>query len=290
MLLVPRGPWTFTLSIYRAKIIHYLEKVVERRSFADDKLRGVLYVYFDYQERENQTPTAILADLLAQVLCLKRHVSESMTKTYNAWRDSDKMLSNGGYVSLLKSEAAAFHDLYLVLDGLDEYSNETKENEPKIIMDIISQLRKDFKVLVMSRYHRSISESITFDERIYIQATNEDLAAFLEWRIGSSEVLKKAIAAKDQNGGGSSFRTHSEFVQKSQGRWVEHFVWLQCMSFTDTNAIAFYLPNYRWRPLRDGSAQMRLRTFEVTGPTSTALPCDESRPNTKKIKAKRWQP
>ncbi|KAK7971554.1 hypothetical protein PG989_016570 [Apiospora arundinis] len=207
-------------TVLATKIIRYLEKVVDRRCMADDKPRGVLYVYFDYQERENQTPAAILADLLAQLLCLKRHVSEDMARKYNEWRESNEMLTTQGYLRLLMSEAASFHRLYLVLDGLDEYFDETKENRQQTLMGIISQLPRDFKVLVMSRNHSDISKSIQFDDRISIQATNEDLTVFMQWRISNSGVLKQAIEAKAHDGDGSSSRPYGELVAKSRGNFL----------------------------------------------------------------------
>ncbi|KAK8071354.1 ankyrin [Apiospora hydei] len=207
-------------TVLAAKIIRHLEKVVDRMRLGDENMRAVLYVYFDYQERENQTPAAILADLLSQMLSQKRYVSDDMTRKYDEWHGSEEMLGNQNYLRLLFSEAIAFQQIYLVLDGLDEYSDETKENRPQTLMDIIAQLPSNFKVLVMSRNDPTISKSLDFNGKIPIEAKTKDIAAFLEWRIGRSEVLKQTITAKFQTDDGATSKAYEGFVTKSRGNFL----------------------------------------------------------------------
>ncbi|KAK8073388.1 ankyrin repeat-containing domain protein [Apiospora phragmitis] len=207
-------------TVLAAKIIRRLRDTVVQRGIQDQQMRGVLYVYFDYQQRDNQNPAAILADLLSQLLCQKPFVSLDTTRMYNEWGESEELLNHKGYLSLLISEAAVFHQVYLVLDGLDEYFDETNENRPHTLMGIVSQLQRNFKIIVTSRDRENRFDTIDFGKPIHIQATNQDLAAFFEWKINQSEVLKQAMATGDTRKDGSWSKHHDEFVTKARGNFL----------------------------------------------------------------------
>ncbi|KAK7946918.1 uncharacterized protein PG986_011239 [Apiospora aurea] len=215
-------------------IIRHLRDVIYQRGLQDRKTRGVLSVYFDYQQRDKQTPAAILADLLSQLLNQKPYALPETARKCNESGDPDELLSHQGYMDLFKAEAAAFHQVYLVLDGLDEYFDETDEKRPQTLMSIISELPENFKVLVTSRGNKNIFESIKFDRSIPIQARDEDITAFLEWRLRSSEVLKQAMASEGANHNGSGPNLHGEFVMKSQGNFL--FAQLQMKALERDNS------------------------------------------------------
>ncbi|KAK8037312.1 hypothetical protein PG991_000658 [Apiospora marii] len=208
-------------TVLATKIIHHLrEDSIQRGSF-DKKMRGVLYVYFDYQQRDAQTPAAILADLLSQLISHKGSVLRETVRLYDDSEDEDELLGHIAYLDPLKAESVGYHHIYLVLDGLDEYIDKTDENNrPQTLMDIISKLPENFKVLVTSRGHKNISTSVNFDKRIHIKASTEDLSAFLKWRIGRSDVLKRAMMGDGRKSDGSWSRNHENLVAKFQGNFL----------------------------------------------------------------------
>ncbi|KAK7973199.1 hypothetical protein PG988_007333 [Apiospora saccharicola] len=206
--------------VLATKIIHHLREENIQRGSYDKKTRGLLYVYFDYQQRDTQTPAAILADLLSQLLSHKQSVLPVTVRLYNDSEDEDELLGPLAYLHPLEAEAAIYHQVYLVLDGLDEYIDETNENRPKILMDIISDLPENFKVLVTSRSHKNIFESVKFDKYISIKASDKDLAAFLEWRIGRSNVLERAFQDSGNKSDGIWGMNNSDLVAKFQGNFL----------------------------------------------------------------------
>ncbi|KAK8024530.1 nucleoside phosphorylase [Apiospora rasikravindrae] len=217
-------------SVLAAKIIRRLRDIVEYRYMQDMQLRAVIYVYFDYQQRESQTPAALLADLLWQLLCQKSFVSPNTTKTYNEWRDSKELMNDQSYLHLLITEAAVFEQVYLILDGLDEYFDETTdENRPKTLMSIISHLERNFKVLVTSRDSENKFGSLKFGKQIHIRAKDQDLAAFFKYRIDKLEALPQASTSAGTRYSGTWSKRYEKFVEGAQGNFLH--ARLQMVSF-----------------------------------------------------------
>lgn len=179
---------------------------------ATTKNYGVAYMYFEYKERELQTPTNILGGLVRQLVGQVPELPAEIEKLF------DKLESRGGkkpkfeeLYNALTVIFRSFDQVFLVFDALDECDPKTQR---KGLLPLFHRMRKSgANLFVTSRqYPEDIQASFSEEAKIELVPTEEDIGAYIRRRIEEDSRAKRLVRqAKCQD------RIVPELVSSSQG-------------------------------------------------------------------------
>ena len=156
---------------------------------------GLAYIYCSYKEREKQTVVNLIASIVQQLL-LRRIgllVSE-VAPIYESLRITKVRPTFAEYVNLLDAALSQYSKVYVVVDALDECSEEAQTR--RILLETLQKLPADLCLFVTSRDIPSIQQQLGTASRIDIKASDEDIEKYVEDRISHTERLAK-YTAKD---------------------------------------------------------------------------------------------
>lgn len=153
---------------------------------------GMAYVYFTYDDRDRQTPFAMYAGIISQLLRDSNQLKEEMFRLF----EEQTNLARKQTWQILKSFKRAMTSLkaskLLVFDALDEASEETREE----VLDLLDSARSSSpRIFVTSRsdYRESISHEQV--QRYRVHAIADDIRTFSEERLKSRNV-QRIVKAK----------------------------------------------------------------------------------------------
>nr|XP_036585321.1 NACHT and ankyrin domain protein [Colletotrichum truncatum]KAF6795218.1 NACHT and ankyrin domain protein [Colletotrichum truncatum] len=196
-------------------VIDYL-----RSKFSCNDKTACIYVYFDYRRQQYQGLGNILASLLLQLLQVRDVVSSDVQKLHTAWKKTGVSPCEEDYVKMLKSQMAAFDEVYMVVDALDECSDDVQTNTLSNFLSDCKKLPQNVHILFTSRKFTKFSGLIEPSDDLEIIAHDSDIKAYLNKFIDSRTRLHRLIENGPQTK--SSFRDKviSTIVEKSQGMFL----------------------------------------------------------------------
>jgi hypothetical protein len=160
---------------FRSIIISYLEQVFKQENV------GIAYLYCAHKE-QNQTAVNLVASLLKQLIHQQQSaISDNILKLYRYHVDRDTRPSLSEYSRLLYLEIGYFSKVFIVIDALDECSEETGAR-----MQLLAEVRKllpKIRLLVTSRPISNIEHEFKDAACLEIRASDEDVIQYLKSRI-----------------------------------------------------------------------------------------------------------
>ncbi|KAJ7589343.1 hypothetical protein C8J56DRAFT_32657 [Mycena floridula] len=162
-------------------------------AFSQPKI-AVISIYCDYRQQEEQTPTQLLRSILKQLVQQHPVLSDHALTLHTS-------LSQGAHPSIaelfaaLQAEVSLYSQVYVVVDALDESSENNKARElffPSYPQGLRS-LPDHVHLLVTSRDILSISQEFDNIPKIPIEAHKEDLETYIRGRITTDKKLKKLV-------------------------------------------------------------------------------------------------
>lgn len=145
----------------------------------EDRTR-IAYMYFDYKNRENQTGEDVIRSLLKQILLPSKLIPRDIESIYEDFDIHHKHPDISIFTRQLLSISAKFSSIYIILDALDECSNETL-NE---ILTFIQQFKNSgVRVFCTSRPHITNLGDNLETSIVPIEADNEDVRNYLTIRV-----------------------------------------------------------------------------------------------------------
>jgi hypothetical protein len=159
-------------------VIHHLNKV-----FDNDV--AIAYVYCEYKNQFEQDARSLLASLVRQVAIQSKHIPESVLKSYRKHANGANSASLATYTELLSQLLTSFRRSFLVVDALDEYTQEETPHSNKLIDGLIKITRSQSKcrVLITSREDCLSLHSNVESKKIRIDAKPEDVRMYVNARI-----------------------------------------------------------------------------------------------------------
>ena len=134
---------------------------------------------------------------------------DELQQCYESHRKARSHPSLTEYCKLLRSIAGHFSSVFVVIDALDEYDDETRDT----LLDKLGALRPDVSLLVTTRHAAFSSPWSQAEARLNIVANEADIRGYLDERLRQCKALRSYIA-KDGN-------LHEEIVssvvQKAKG-------------------------------------------------------------------------
>ena len=142
---------------------------------------GVAYAYCDYRKYEEQTSNNLVASLLNQLLRQQsKPISDDVNKLYLQHDRQGTRPSQVELFSLLRAETANFSRIFIVIDALDECSNDDRTR--RSLLERIRTLQKSTSVNVMvtSRPLPDITEEFERAMTLEIRASEPDIRTYLK--------------------------------------------------------------------------------------------------------------
>ena len=134
---------------------------------------------------------------------------DELQQCYESHRKARTHPSLIEYCKLLRSIAGHFPRVFVVIDALDEYDEETRDN----LLEQFGTLRPDLSLLVTTRHATCSLSWSQAETRLNIVANEADIRGYLEERLRQCKVLRPHIA-KDCN---LQEEIVSSIVQKAKG-------------------------------------------------------------------------
>lgn len=188
-------------TILASAVIHYLDERFPPE--ADDI--GIAWTYFSFKARSSQTAENVIGSICAQLALRRKDLADKVVAAF-------KSSSNRGpeNFKLLGECILKYKKVYLVMDAMDEYSE-----EDMAWLDSFDQLRKltpYSNVLVTARPIASIEKEFSTALRVEIAAQEGDIISYI--RAGLEQPALKKYTTTDVE-----LKTYIErtLVEKSQG-------------------------------------------------------------------------
>ncbi|EPE30107.1 Ankyrin repeat-containing protein [Glarea lozoyensis ATCC 20868] len=163
--------------------------------FGDQNV-GIAYIYCVY--REQTSPSELIASLLKQLIQHRPVVSTDILELYKYHRRKQTRPLLTDYLRVLFSEVRNFSRVFILIDALDECSEEQKAKD--LFLNEVLKLVPLVSVLITSRDEPDKKNGFQDKPDLVIKATKEDVRRYLETR------LEKEL---------------SNFVRKGSPLWAE---------------------------------------------------------------------
>lgn len=156
---------------------------------------GIAYIFCSYKD-PSQTTVNLIASVLQQLIQTRSLLSDEVLGLYNSHINKRTTPSLAKYSKILQSEAHHFSKLFIVIDALDEYTenNDIRNN----LLAELKKLQPTLYLMITTRPHVKIPTHIfPYVAPLEICASDEDIKIYVKSRIMTSDVLQ-AHTKKDQ--------------------------------------------------------------------------------------------
>jgi hypothetical protein len=151
--------------------------------FESDETVGIAYLYCNFKRSHEQKIDDLLASLLKQLAERQPILPDEVKDLYNQHKTQHTWPSLQDLSRALTSLVSVYSRVFIVIDALDE-CQVTFDCRKKLLSEIFG-LRADCasNIFVTSRFLPEISEKFKDDTKLEIRASEEDVKAFLDYRM-----------------------------------------------------------------------------------------------------------
>lgn len=193
--------------MYRSsRVIDYLLDEAQTSNY------GVAYVYFDYNEQNQQKPIHVLASLVKQLASqlpqLPTYITDLKAKHT---KEGDKRPTVDELYSCLLSTLKSFSQTFLVFDALDECN---QKSQRKGLLPLFHRMGKSgINVFLTSRQHpEDIQYSFRDSAKTELRANDEDVKQYIQQKIDEHPRAKRLVER-----GGCEDKIISELTNCARG-------------------------------------------------------------------------
>ncbi|KAI1853351.1 hypothetical protein JX266_002057 [Neoarthrinium moseri] len=202
-----------------SSVMYYFEDMCNRKQIRDFAYRGWACVYFNQQERANQSLRNILANILSQLIRFHESCSRQVLDMYEYYHDEPENLSSQYLMERIQEETQRFREVYLIFDGLDQCPNETTEMSQETFTRAIYEL-KHVKFMFTSWDDDNIRQALRPDRELCISATEDDLAMYIKGQIEGCAELSYRLAHDYRSNPRDFTRLCSAITHKAKGSFL----------------------------------------------------------------------
>ncbi|KAI5847369.1 hypothetical protein DFP73DRAFT_378339 [Morchella snyderi] len=181
---------TFLSSI----VIDHLQSQAYAKNF------GIAYIYFSYQDQEQQDPIYVLASLIEQLFRQHQNLSRKIEiiNNLNKLNTKGRNPSINELYNVLLETSRNFDRTFLVFDALDECD----PSQRRFLLPLFKRMGEDcFGIFLTSRPYEDIRNSLHLTMKIEISANREDIGMYIQQRIEEdprARVLLRHDTFRDQ--------------------------------------------------------------------------------------------
>ncbi|KAI9879865.1 MAG: hypothetical protein M1830_006717 [Pleopsidium flavum] len=169
-------------TILASRVIDYIEQTVKKLGI------GIAYLYCNYKEH-NQTGINLVASLLQQLLRHQPDMPVEITELYDHHSARNTRPAFAAYSKALLSQVPYFSDVFLVVDALDECSDDARNN----LLDVILNLPSNTHLLATSRKIAIVERRFQEAARLDIEAKDEDVRTYLEAWLDGPDICASLV-------------------------------------------------------------------------------------------------
>ncbi len=155
-----------------------------------DKGTAVIYAYCYYKERSQQSLANLVGGLLKQLLFLQNVVPADVKALYEVYQGRLHDGTVAEISSLLKAELRRYRKVFIIIDALDEYSE--NRNDCDSLLAELEQLKGYSNMMLTSRFVAPYIDAFCGDSRVTIAARDRDARQYLESQIPTLPKFGKA--------------------------------------------------------------------------------------------------
>jgi Cdc6-like AAA superfamily ATPase len=172
------------------------------KAFRGDNV-GVAYIYNNYNRQEEQTATKLVAAILKQLVQGRPLYGETVTALHKQHAGSGTHPSLKEICTSLNSVLISYSKVYIVIDALDEYTNNdhTRSELIELLCDV--QTSTNTSLMVTSRFGSGTKELFQEALEVEIQANEADVKQYVAARLDRFPKFvrnDKALQAEIQDG------------------------------------------------------------------------------------------
>lgn len=183
---------------------------------------AVAYFYFDFNDAKNRTIPNFLSSVLAQLCQCTRSLPASLKSLHKACTEEGHhhRPSSAELLHAILDVSRQWHNVYLVVDALDECRLDQREDLLQILQDIYSA-DADIRLAITSRPEGDIKEALEdcVDTSICLQADNigADISLYVQ------DVIRKDLKMRRWPSSDKQIVEHT-LIERAQGMYVEPFM------------------------------------------------------------------
>jgi hypothetical protein len=161
------------------------------KNFKQDGV-GIAYIYFNYKEQD-QTTINLIGSLLQQLIQQQVNVPDEIVALHKSHISKRARPSIDEYSRLLQSAIRRFSKVYIIVDALDECSE--NDGTRKNFLIEVRKLLLNIHLLATSRDTATIEPLFPEAARLEIRARDEDVKNYLKGRIEGQDQMTRHIKA-----------------------------------------------------------------------------------------------
>ena len=157
------------------------------------------YYYIDFNDASSMSVGTLLRSLIKQICATMEDIPKEVQSFCSQHRASGQAPSTAALISLLRTLERDLHlEMYIIIDALDEFSEDRKSELLQTIASLASRQFLKSHVLVASRsedyIEESISQFLTEDIKIDNALVDIDISLFIQSSLSEDARLKKLPA------------------------------------------------------------------------------------------------
>lgn len=175
----------------RSVAVNHLRR--KRTELQESKQRkvGVAILYLKYNDPD-QKVINLYGSLLKQLIENQDAVPDSLQAVYDRHYEQKTSPSMNETVKVLEIVVATYTKVFLVIDALDECSEETRW----ALLDQLREFADNVHIMVTSRLLESIQEDLENFEQLEIKAHKSDVELFVDRQIRKNKNLRRIVQKK----------------------------------------------------------------------------------------------
>ncbi|KAI5843808.1 hypothetical protein DFP73DRAFT_594819 [Morchella snyderi] len=151
-----------------------------------DSRTGIAFVYFNFQDQENQKPIDIISTMIKQLARRKDVIPSSLRQFYKTYHRDARFPTKEKLEVQLLEISKTFDQVFLIMDAMDEFEDR-KEFLSMITRFVAGGSQMRFKVFVTSRKEGDIEHTFTRHGFPVIQveakSVDADISAFVRYEV-----------------------------------------------------------------------------------------------------------
>jgi hypothetical protein len=160
----------------------------QRASESDKEPSGIAILFLKYNDRE-QTLENLLASLLKQLLQGQRTIPPCLLELFEKHASQNLSATAEELLEALSSSVAACRTAYIIVDGLDECTEEVRW---PLVEDLL-KLPEHARLMLTSRFLDSMDEEFSEFQQLEIKANKEDIELYVDSQIKRNRNLRRMV-------------------------------------------------------------------------------------------------
>jgi hypothetical protein len=151
---------------------------------------GIAYFFCNYKEQFEQSPTALLATVLKQLVQSRPGIAAPVIQIYENHQKQNSRPSLGEVLGALQPVCLAYPTTYIVIDALDEYTD--RDGARTQLIDKLRKLqaKTNIRLMFTSRFIPEVTEKFQSELMLEVRASDKDVRRYV---LGQSLRLPKCI-------------------------------------------------------------------------------------------------